>query len=101
MTRLYAGLALQGLNRHEEAIPLFDAFVAEDRSRYGGWYSLGTSLMALSEWAKAVEAFDTCLSIQPSFIDAHNQLAECYSKLGNLAESNKHRLLYAQKKKEN
>ena len=63
--QLLAGLELLTAEKNLEALELFDAALAEDRSNVNAWNFRGVALDELGRHEEAIESFDCALSIKP------------------------------------
>jgi tetratricopeptide (TPR) repeat protein len=75
------GVALHRCGRHEDALArLLSALEKDARLRHGHPYFVaGETLLALSRWDDAVDAFERYLDFNGSDVAAHTQLARAYA----------------------
>jgi tetratricopeptide (TPR) repeat protein/DNA-binding transcriptional ArsR family regulator len=64
------GVALDELERHEEAIASYDRAIAMKPDDYTAWACRGASLIAFKRYEEAIENLDRAISIQPHYQNA-------------------------------
>jgi tetratricopeptide (TPR) repeat protein len=80
-------LALQALNRHEEALRSLAVIKKLDPQNTEAWFAEGISLEALERFAEAAESFGRYLQHDPRRTRAWFRRARCLSVSGNLGEA--------------
>jgi tetratricopeptide (TPR) repeat protein len=87
----------QKLGDTDRAIQGYQAHLRDHPQDAQAWFNLGWARKSIQQWQAAVEAFKTCLKQNPSFREAHDNIAQCYVKLGNTTAAQRHRALYKNK----
>ena len=64
---LCKGIALAGVDRHEEALAAYERALACLPDHLMTWYQKGVSLAALKRTTEALEAYEYALAIDPDF----------------------------------
>jgi tetratricopeptide (TPR) repeat protein len=80
----YLGLAQVSLRRRENQDAAEKALIAVGLQHYLplGHFVLGLALARLGYFDRSIQAFETCLSLIPSFLNAHRCLAALHSRPG-------------------
>ncbi len=83
------GVALEGLDREEEAKQNFELAIGVDPGFEEAYFNLGV-LLREAEASRAEELFRYALELDRSYADAHRELGWVLSRRGPSAESNSH-----------
>ena len=86
---LWALLAMVEL-RFDEALPLLDAALKSQPERADLWQHKGELLQNKKECAKAQEAFEKVLSLQPKNMEVRQSMAECFLAAGDVDVALRH-----------
>ena len=88
--RVRLGQAYLELGRTDEAVPLFEAALAEPGLRGAALFGLGRAALARGDAAKAVEHLEAALAESPDASRVHYPLAMAYRSLGNTEQARAH-----------
>ncbi len=66
----HRGMAYLAIGDIDAAHDDFQSAIAFDRDNYRAWYNLATVRKSLGKFGGAIEAFETCLRLNPSFTEA-------------------------------
>lgn len=73
--------------RFEEALPILNGLIAEDRGNAFAHLVLGSAYMGMRQHARAVEQFRFYLALVPNSAHAHQSMAVGYANLGDEASA--------------
>ena len=76
------GLALQHLNRLEEAIASYGKAIALRPSLAEAHYNRANAFKEMGRWAEAVTDYQSAISLQPALVPAYANIAICFATLG-------------------
>ena len=77
-------MALEVLERYEDAIASFDKAIEFNPNSYKAFNSKGYLLVQLERDEEALESFEQALKIQPNYANAYYNKAICYSLQGQV-----------------
>lgn len=80
-------LALQRLERWEEAASYYRLSLSHNSKQPQAWLSLGDVLMALQKQNDALEAFTKAAELQPDYALAHQRVGMLQAKRGKIADA--------------
>jgi tetratricopeptide (TPR) repeat protein len=63
----HRALALLGLKRYKEAEMMYERLLKYNEKNYHAWFGLGNVYFGATHYAKAIDAYDVCLAINPNF----------------------------------
>jgi predicted O-linked N-acetylglucosamine transferase (SPINDLY family) len=78
------GVALDGLNRLDEAAAEFQHAIARRPDYFQAHTNLGNVYAAAGQWPRAIEAFQRAAALQPEYGEAHCNLGQAYATAGQL-----------------
>jgi Tfp pilus assembly protein PilF len=81
------GLALQHLDRPEEAIASYDRAIALRPDLPEAHYNRGNAFKELGHWAEAVTDYRSAISLQPALVPAYANMAICLATLGRTEDA--------------
>jgi tetratricopeptide (TPR) repeat protein len=84
------GIALNSMEKYDEAIKAFDEAIRLEPILYGGaeaWVGKGYALDGLGKYNEAIEAYDKAINLDQNFSSAWNNKAYALEKLGNYQEA--------------
>jgi len=79
------GWLLNQMERHEQAISILQSAAAQQRSKSGALYLLGSAQMKLSRWNDALNSYEQLFTLEPKYTADKNllrQIRECKQHLG-------------------
>jgi tetratricopeptide (TPR) repeat protein len=81
------GLDLLAAEENLEALELFDAVLAEDKSDVNAWHNRGVSLHNLGRYKEAIASYDRAISIKPDDHETWHNRSISLRKLGRYEEA--------------
>jgi tetratricopeptide (TPR) repeat protein len=84
------GNIYQSAGLHNEAAEAFEQAITLDPQREAYHYHLGIALGYLNQYAKAIQALNKVIELNPKYVLAHCALAGYYRKLGRETEVQEH-----------
>lgn len=78
------GLALQLLNKHDEAIEAYYCAVRNNPNYADAWSNLGLALHKVGRYYNAIDAYKNALGLKPENASIWNSLGNSYKKLNKL-----------------
>jgi tetratricopeptide (TPR) repeat protein len=84
------GYAYQKLNRIEEAIATYEAYLINDKQDYQAVFNLAYAYMDANQCLKSIEAFNKTLDQKSDYLEAHLHLSTCHNKLGHNMKAEQH-----------
>ncbi|MBT6718550.1 MAG: tetratricopeptide repeat protein [Nitrospina sp.] len=84
------GYAYQKLDRVEEAITTYEAYLQKDKKDYQAVFNLAHAYMATNQCLESIEAFNKTLDQKPDYLEAHLHLSTCHNKLGHNFKAEQH-----------
>jgi tetratricopeptide (TPR) repeat protein len=84
---VWCGQMLAKYGEPEEAVEIYCASEGVEEGSWGAYWNLGRFLLFAGLHERAVEFLQEAVRIEPQAIDAHLDLARCFQKMGNRAES--------------
>jgi tetratricopeptide (TPR) repeat protein len=87
LQQLVEGMQLLAVNKSLEALELFDAVLAEDKSNVNAWNGRGISLDDLGRYEEAISSYDRAISINPDNHQIWNNRGNSLDDLGRYEEA--------------
>jgi predicted O-linked N-acetylglucosamine transferase (SPINDLY family) len=84
------GDALYRIGRGNEAVDVFQQFVARCPEEPRGHHNLGLALVSLGQYEEAIPELERALALRPNYPDAHNSLGVALEGLGQADEAQTH-----------
>ncbi len=84
------GYAYQKLDRIDEAITTYEAYLKTNKQDYQAVFNLAYAYMEAGLCPESIQAFSKTLDQKPDYLEAHLHLSTCHNKLGNNIKAEKH-----------
>lgn len=84
------GYAYQKLDRIEEAISTYEAYLKKGKQDYQAVFNLAYAYMEAGFCPQSIQAFSKTLDQKPDYLEAHLHLSTCQNELGNNIEAEQH-----------
>ncbi len=84
---LKKGIALEIINKHEEAIKAYDKVIEIDPQYFEAWTNKGNALKELGNNDEAIKAYDKAIEINPQDSDAWNNKGFAFDNLNKPDEA--------------
>jgi tetratricopeptide (TPR) repeat protein len=93
------GYAYQKLNRIEDAIATYEAYLKNDKQDYQAVFNLAYAYMHANQCLKSIEAFNKTLDQKSDYLEAHLHLSTCHNKLGHSMKAEQHLKVWSSRAK--